>query len=109
MIDYIHLSIGRGSSIHAEKRSHGKAWKPAKLTDEEQEEIDACLEDCPWPDDPEKCEKCNGHPELFRRKKAHYSDICYNAGIMWLEYWSNSPKNNHQGKTRQILKMLKGG
>lgn len=125
MIDYSHLftwgpSIGRGVSLHAEKRSHGKAWKPAQLTDEEQEKIDACLEHCPWPENPGMCGQCNGRPERVKRAKKrswkdkpeHTERIRINhemrAAVLWLEWRSRQPDNPDPKRTREILRGVRG-
>ena len=90
------------------------------ITREPQERIDACVDRCPWPDNPAMCDLCKGRPEQIRKKAEEIpkkqeppklektqDNVLLRAAILWLEWRAVQPDNPAPERTREILRGMK--
>lgn len=74
-----------------------------------QEEIDTCVDRCPWPSKPMMCSRCKGHPELvkdiYKGRMEHLTvkEHTIRAMLLWLEWRARQPDNPNPERTLEIL------
>ena len=105
--------LAKGREIHMERFTgiDRPAFLPGGKTP--QEDIDTCVDRCPWPSKPMMCSRCKGRPELVkdihkgRPERLTVKEHTIYAMLLWLEWRARQPDNPDPGRTREILRELR--
>lgn len=105
--------LAKGRMIHMERFTgiDRPAFLPGGKTP--QEDIDTCVDRCPWPSKPMMCSRCKGHPELVkdiykgRMEHLNVKEHTIRAMIMWLEWRAKQPGNPNPERTLEILRGIR--